>query len=164
MGSWVTIEALRQMSIRDDGLDPKIGNVILAAPDLDLDVFEQQMRAIGEHRPHITFLVYSDDRALGISKMLAGGSQRLGAINPLEEPHRSRIASVDGLTVIDLSELDDGTRAHHTKFAETNDAITLLGQSISGATNSIIDEAIDIGDHAQSVILSLRDGITNVIE
>lgn len=33
MGSWLTVEALRQMAIRDGRVAPKIENVILASPD-----------------------------------------------------------------------------------------------------------------------------------
>jgi esterase/lipase superfamily enzyme len=46
MGGWLTIEALRQMSIRNGGLPGKIRDVILAAPDLDVDVFRRQMQDI----------------------------------------------------------------------------------------------------------------------
>ena len=41
----VTVEALRQMSIRDRGIHPKIKNVMLAAPDIDVDVFRRQIAA-----------------------------------------------------------------------------------------------------------------------
>ena len=41
MGSWLVTEALRQMAIRDGRVAPKIRNVILASPDLDIDVFRR---------------------------------------------------------------------------------------------------------------------------
>jgi len=45
MGNWVTVEALRQIKIAG-GLPhaSKIGQLILAAPDIDIDVFKAQMR------------------------------------------------------------------------------------------------------------------------
>src|SRR5690606_30137597 len=43
MGNWVTLEALRQMSIRNGALSPKIKSVMLAAPDVDVDVFRRQI-------------------------------------------------------------------------------------------------------------------------
>ena len=47
MGNWVTLEALRQMAIRDGKIAPKIRNVILAAPDVDFDVAREQIRTMG---------------------------------------------------------------------------------------------------------------------
>ncbi|MEL6245524.1 MAG: alpha/beta hydrolase, partial [Pseudomonadota bacterium] len=62
MGSWITMETLRQMSIRDGELSEKITDVVLAAPDLDIDVFQTQFQRLGAQRPHFTFLVSTDDR------------------------------------------------------------------------------------------------------
>ncbi|VTO17793.1 Alpha/beta hydrolase of uncharacterised function (DUF900) [Brevundimonas vancanneytii] len=88
MGSWIAVEALRQHAIRSSRVDPKIRNVILAAPDLDVDVFEQQFAALGPERPHFTFLVSRDDKALRFSRLLAGGVQRVGAVDPSVGPVR----------------------------------------------------------------------------
>ncbi|OWK26464.1 hypothetical protein AJ87_04725 [Rhizobium yanglingense] len=65
MGTWLTVEALRQMAIRDGHVASKINNVILASPDLDVDVFGRQFVSLGEERPHFTIFVSRDDRALG---------------------------------------------------------------------------------------------------
>lgn len=46
MGNWVTLEALRQMAIRDGRIAPKIKNVMLASPDVDVDVFQSQMSTL----------------------------------------------------------------------------------------------------------------------
>ena len=43
MGNWVMMEALRQMSIRQGHVFPKIKNVIMASPDLDVDVFRSSV-------------------------------------------------------------------------------------------------------------------------
>lgn len=162
MGSWLAMEALRQTSIRHGTLSPKITDVILASPDLDLDVFDQQIKTMGEDRPHFTFLVSSDDKALGISKLLAGGRHRLGAINPLEEPHRSRIEKAQDVTVIDLSKLDRDGGSSHAKFAETKSAITLLGARMNASSQSLVPKPSAIGKHAGSVIISLGVGVAEV--
>jgi esterase/lipase superfamily enzyme len=39
MGTWLAMESLRQMAIRDGRVASKIDNVILASPDIDVDVF-----------------------------------------------------------------------------------------------------------------------------
>ena len=47
MGTWVTMEALRQLAIRGDrDLGGKLGDVVLASPDIDVDVFKSQMRQL----------------------------------------------------------------------------------------------------------------------
>ena len=49
MGNWVTMEALRQLAITGDrDLGGKLGDVVLASPDIDVDVFKKQMRRYGK--------------------------------------------------------------------------------------------------------------------
>jgi esterase/lipase superfamily enzyme len=46
MGNWVTVEALRQIKISANKPPiRKLGAVVLAAPDIDIDVFKSQMRS-----------------------------------------------------------------------------------------------------------------------
>ena len=51
---------------------------ILAAPDIDIDLFRAQMASVGKMRHPITVLVASDDPALKISSRLAARRMRLG--------------------------------------------------------------------------------------
>ena len=70
MGNWVTLEALRQMAIRDGRVAAKIKLVLLAAPDVDVDVSREQIEAMGPDRPHIALFVSEDDHALAASKQV----------------------------------------------------------------------------------------------
>ncbi len=47
MGSWVAVEALRQIALKNGGVPPKITNLILASPDLDIGVFRRQVEEMG---------------------------------------------------------------------------------------------------------------------
>ena len=48
MGNFILVEAIRQIKLSKVPLDAsRIGTVILAAPDLDIDVFESQLHRIG---------------------------------------------------------------------------------------------------------------------
>src|SRR5690606_37574274 len=48
MGNWLTMEALRQLAISEDHkLARSLGDVVLASPDIDVDVFKSQLRRIG---------------------------------------------------------------------------------------------------------------------
>jgi esterase/lipase superfamily enzyme len=129
MGGWLTIEALRQMSIRNGGLPGKIRDVILAAPDLDVDVFRRQMQDIHPDHTRFTLFVSKDDRALGLSRLLGGGIDRVGAIDPSKEPYRSAIEET-GITVINLSDLQAGDPSNHVKFAETGEVVKLIGRRL----------------------------------
>ena len=73
MGNYLVVEALRQMSIRDRGLSPKIHDVMMASPDIDIDVFRRQIAEIdaGPRPAQFTLFVSRDDRALSLSSFLA---------------------------------------------------------------------------------------------
>ena len=105
MGNYLVVEALRQMSIRDRGLSPKIRDVMMASPDIDIDVFRRQIAEIdaGPRPAQFTLFVSRDDRALGISSFLARDSTRLGALDPTKEPYRS-ILEQGRVHVVDLTE------------------------------------------------------------
>ena len=63
---------------------------MLASPDIDVDVFRRQIAEIeiDDKQPPMTLFVSQDDRALGLSKLLAGDEPRLGAVDPTVEPYR----------------------------------------------------------------------------
>ena len=73
MGNYIVVESLRQMSIRNRGLSPKIQDVMLASPDIDVDVFRRQIAEIdaGPRPAQFTLFLSRDDRALGLSSFLA---------------------------------------------------------------------------------------------
>lgn len=151
MGSWLTVEALRQMGIRDGRVAPKIRNVILASPDLDVDVFGRQWLAMGDERPNTTLFVSRDDRALGLSRRISGSIDRLGQIDPTVEPYRSGLETA-GITVIDLTALRGGDTLNHGKFAESPEVVQLIGQRlVSGQT--ITDSDIGLGDRIGAVAM-----------
>jgi esterase/lipase superfamily enzyme len=133
MGNWVTLEALRQMAIRDKRIDPKIKLVLLADPDVDVDVSREQITAMGPDRPHIALFVSEDDRALAASRQL-WGAPRLGAINPDIEPYKSMLER-ENISVIDLTHLPSHDAFNHGKFAEDPKVVELIGRSLaSGQT------------------------------
>jgi len=70
MGCWLAVEALRDISLQIGEISPKITAVILASPDLDIDVFRKQMTEIGPTRPQFTIFVSANDRALRLSRLI----------------------------------------------------------------------------------------------
>lgn len=144
MGNWVTFEALRQMGIRNGGIPAKIQNVMLAAPDVDADVFRAQISDFGRTRPKLTLFVSQDDVALSVSRRLWGDAPRLGAIDPQSEPYKTTLAR-DGVTVIDLTQLRANNGLKHDKFAEVPEVVRLIGERLVEGQN-ISDVRLGLGD------------------
>ncbi|MCB8821118.1 alpha/beta hydrolase [Microvirga rosea] len=143
MGNLVALEALRQMAIRDGHIAHKIRNVLLAAPDVDVDLFRKAVLDMGKPRPAFTLFVSQDDRALAISRRV-WGTVRLGAVNPEEEPYRSELEGT-GITVLNLSGLRTGDSLNHSKFARSPEVVRMIGQElIKGQT--LTDSRIGLGD------------------
>jgi esterase/lipase superfamily enzyme len=132
MGNWVTVEAFRQIKISGDLKNfNKLGPIYLAAPDIDLDVFKSQMRRIGHPNRPVYIVLSKDDKALGVSKMIAGGQVRVGDATDVQE-----LTSL-GVTVIDLSALKAGDPTNHDKFAQLAtvgpELPAVLGQGIGAS-------------------------------
>src|SRR5918998_313287 len=74
MGTLLTLETLR--ILRASGGDmamARIGAVVLAAPDIDLDLFTRGIERLGPDARKITVITSTNDRALGLSSRIAGG-------------------------------------------------------------------------------------------
>ena len=113
MGNWAAIEALRQAKIAgDEDFGGKLKLVILAAPDIDVDVFKAQMRRLGKPKQPFIMFTSSDDRALALSSLIAGDKPRLGAYTA----DAQEIADL-GVIIIDLSQVDGPDALNHSKFA-----------------------------------------------
>jgi esterase/lipase superfamily enzyme len=126
MGNWVTMEALRQLAITSDrDLDGKLGDVVLASPDIDVDVFKSQMRRYGKPDKPFFVFVSANDRALNISGLIAGRRPRLGDYTDARD-----IASL-GIVVADLSAIKVDDRLNHTKFADNPALVQMLGERLN---------------------------------
>ena len=131
MGNYLTVESLRQMAIRDRGLPEKINEVMLASPDIDVDVFRRQIAEI-DAKPRstdFTLFVSRDDRALGISSILARNSTRLGSLDPTVEPYSSELAQAR-VSVIDLTKVQSNDFTNHSKFA-SSEVVAAIGTRLA---------------------------------
>ncbi|OIS94325.1 esterase [Brucella cytisi] len=145
MGNWLALESLRQMAIRNDGLPKKFKNVMLAAPDVDVDVFSSQISDLGTQRPRFTLFVSRDDRALAVSRRVWGNVSRLGAIDPEQSPYKEELA-LNGISVIDLTKIKGGGSLHHAKFADSPQIVRLIGSRLSSG-QTLTDNRLGLGDH-----------------
>lgn len=119
MGAVVIMEALRTLSLekREDVLK-SIKGVMLAAPDLDPDLFRSQIEDINPLPQPFTIVVSRRDRALDISRRLAGGEPRIGS------GHDIAFLQKKNVQVLDISQVDSGG---HSVFASSSTLIKLLG-------------------------------------
>lgn len=95
MGSFLTLETLRELRDSPE-VFARIGAVVLASPDIDIDAFEQIMTRLGPLAKRTTVIIDPGDRALAVSARIAGGVARAGAAE------RSRLEAL-GVRVADTS-------------------------------------------------------------
>lgn len=112
MGNWVAVEALRQAKLTGKpDFGGKLDHVVLASPDIDVDVFKAQMERLGTPSTPYFMLISADDRALQISRFLAGDKPRLGGYTD----DAGEIAGL-GVVVVDLTNVQALDGLNHAKF------------------------------------------------
>lgn len=132
----------------------RLDTVMLAAPDIDIDLFRTQLAQLPPQARSSIFLLISErDPALRLSSRIAGGVPRVGAapLRDLEE---------FGVTVIDLSAIEDSSSGDHSKFAGSPEVVQLIGAGLNSAsrfgddTSPAVDQIL-----RASPIRILRNGV-----
>lgn len=123
MGTLLTLETLRM--VRASGGESamsRIGAVVLAAPDIDIDLFARGLERLGPDAKKITVISSTNDRALAVSSRLAGGIIRAGAAD------RGRLEAL-GVRVADASEFSSGI-INHDLFLSNKDVQQVVKRAI----------------------------------
>ncbi|RQH12473.1 alpha/beta fold hydrolase [Bradyrhizobium sp. RP6] len=127
MGTMLTLESLRQLYGRyGDTVTSKIGAVVFASPDIDMDVFSSAIQRIGPLAGKITVIAATNDRALALSGQIAGGMTRVGAAE------KAAIARL-GVRVVDASQEGWGI-INHDLFLSNAEVQRVIRRSIDGTT------------------------------
>ena len=125
MGAFLMMEAMRdqvqQGKFNDTG---RLQSIILASPDIDMDLFRIQLEEIDTKFDRFYVLMSQDDNALTTSRILSGGVPRVGASDITE------LADL-GVIAIDLSEIKDSSSGSHSKFAGSPDVVKLIGNGLN---------------------------------
>jgi esterase/lipase superfamily enzyme len=127
MGNWIALEALRAKSIRAGKIGDKIKNVLLVAPDVDVDVFRTQIARMGASRPRFALFLSQDDAALKISQSI-GGVTRVGGANPEMEPYHGDFEH-GKILVFDLTNLQGS--AHSRAFEDVTSVTEMIKQRLA---------------------------------
>jgi esterase/lipase superfamily enzyme len=124
VGTMVTMEALRQIYARHGiAAIERIGAVVFAAPDIDLDVFSASVERVGALSGKITVIIANNDRALAVAGFIAGGMTRVGA------------ADKDALEALGLHVID----ASHEGWGIINHDLFLSNAEVRKVIRSAID-------------------------
>jgi esterase/lipase superfamily enzyme len=125
MGTLVALEALRMHRDRhgEKGMD-RIGAVVFAAPDIDADVFRAGLEKIGPMREKMTVITATNDRALGLSRRLAG-ADRVGALP-------AKALDGLGIRVIDATDFASGL-IRHDVFVSNADVRAAIQRAVQRA-------------------------------
>jgi esterase/lipase superfamily enzyme len=147
-GTDVVTTAIKELMLeyraagQDTRAELKLGNLVLAAPDLDLDIVNQSLVAEGVMFVPERFTIYLShgDRALFLSSWLMDSFKRLGRIilSELNPADRAEVTSLPNTTFIDADVESDITG--HTYLwvnpAASSDVILLLRDGLDpGAEN-----------------------------
>jgi esterase/lipase superfamily enzyme len=109
MGTLLTLETLRMLrAAGGEAAMAKIGAVVLASPDIDIDLFTRAVERLGPDAKKITVISSTKDRALALSRRIAGGVVRAGAAE------RDKLAKLEalGVRLADASDYGAGILNH----------------------------------------------------
>jgi len=155
MGSALTMEVLRQISLQgDDALLRRISGVVLISPDLDVDLFRSQaLRAGWLPKPFVIF-TSQRDRALQLASRLSGEGERLGNLSDVE-----RVADLP-VTVVEVGAYSSGD-GH---FTPGNSPALLALLKHGGELNAALaTEASGRTGLVPGVVLTVRDATRIVL-
>jgi esterase/lipase superfamily enzyme len=125
VGTMLTMEAIRQIYDRQGGVvADRIGAIVFASPDIDMDVFSSSVARIGSLASKIVIITSTNDRALAVSRWIAGGITRVGAA---EHPQLEKL----GLRVIDASKQGWGM-INHDLFLSNAQIRHVIRRAIDG--------------------------------
>ncbi|RUP15595.1 MAG: alpha/beta hydrolase [Methylobacterium sp.] len=123
MGTLLTLETLRLLRAEaDEAAMARIGAVVLAAPDIDFDLFSNGVARLGPDVSKITVISSTNDRALELSAALAGGV-RAGAAD------RAKLEAL-GVRVADASDYGGGL-INHDLFLSNPDVQGVVKRAIA---------------------------------
>lgn len=145
MGNWLTMETLRQLSIAGDQKTlGRLGTIVMAAPDVDMDVFRTQIARLRPLTSRMVLYASKDDYALGLSRRLFGGKIRAG-----ENTDLGQFRAL-GIEAHDLSQVAGGLGRNHNKAFGDGTTIAAIGRAISQGVGSTRQEGSSLNERIET--------------
>lgn len=139
VGTQLTTEALRVLYAKlGDYAADRVGAIVLASPDIDMDVFTAAIPRIGPLAGKITIITATDDRALAVSRMVNGSTGRVGAVE------KAQLEGL-GLKVIDASQQGWGV-LNHDLFMSNSGVRQAIRDAIGGPPRLFSMPSIQLGE------------------
>ncbi len=142
MGGFLTMEAIVYAAQTGQfDRSGRLSNIVLASPDIDLDLFRAQLAEVESDFERFFVLLSRDDLALRASRRIAGGVPRVGAADA------DALAEL-GINAIDLSEISDTRTNSHSKFTGSPEIVQLIGAGLKraptygSARRTVLDEIV----------------------
>ncbi|MDF1855876.1 alpha/beta fold hydrolase [Pseudooceanicola sp.] len=129
LGSFLTMEAARTLALqRETAVLNRIRGLVLAEPDIDMSVFRQQLEPHDMQRLTVMVMGSRRDRALRVSRFIAGGHARVGSAVDIPELQRL------GVIYVDVTGASDGTMADHSAFSSSPELLALISSGALAQT------------------------------
>ena len=129
MGNQPTLQVLRDLKRDSDTAGIKISQIILAAPDVDRDNFENIAKEIRGLASGVTLYAAANDRALRVSRNFYGGIPRAGDV-----PDGGPLV-LEGVDTIDVTGASmDSLGLNHSGYAENNALLDDIARLIETGT------------------------------
>ncbi len=155
MGNWLTMETLRSAVISGNKtLIDRLGTVVLAAPDVDMDVFQSQVDRLGGLQKRFVLFASNDDYALRISRRLAGGKFRAGETTDIAKFREL------GVTAHDLTSIEGGVGKNHGKAFGDGSTINEIGVILG--RNTLVEQRSSQGNPLASGVNAVGEVVTDV--
>jgi esterase/lipase superfamily enzyme len=121
MGNLPLLQVLRDVG-PTLGPDVRLNQIIMAAPDIDRNVFENIAADLQKYGRGLTLYASANDRAMQAARRVAGGIPRAGDV-PIEGP-----IIVEGIDTIDVTQTSlDYLALNHSTYAEKSALLNDIG-------------------------------------
>ena len=121
MGNLPLLQVLRDLGPSLPA-EVRLNQIIMAAPDIDRNVFENIAADLQKYGRGVTLYASSNDRAMQVARRVAGGIPRAGDV-PIDGP-----IIIDGIDTIDVTQTSlDYLALNHSIYAEKSALLNDIG-------------------------------------
>ena len=155
MGSNLLMETLRSLSLANDtNVMDSIGGVVLISPDIDVDLFHAQARAIKKMPKPFVVFSSEKDRILQLSSLLTGMNARLGTLTDMQ-----KIADLP-IIILDTAAFSQG--AGHFNLGD-NPVLLKIFDGLSSIDEALSDERMSRTGLIPGAVLTVQNATQIVL-